>query len=84
LASTNGIPHDGAHTPQGQQGDGVTFNSNDYQTFKKHVRGGLAVSEVDFLLLLGIAEKILPGSYVNMTGNPAWIEEKLIELFEQF
>jgi hypothetical protein len=36
------------------------------------------ISDVDFTLLLGIAEKLLPGSYVNMTGNPAWIEEKLV------
>ena len=38
----------------------------------------LAITEADFVLLLGVAEKILPGSYVNMTGNPAWIEEKLV------
>eukprot|EP01127_Copromyxa_protea_P009553 TRINITY_DN2268_c0_g1_i3.p1 TRINITY_DN2268_c0_g1~~TRINITY_DN2268_c0_g1_i3.p1 ORF type:complete len:248 (-),score=40.32 TRINITY_DN2268_c0_g1_i3:104-847(-) len=62
----------------------VYFESNDFQTFKRSVMRGLGISEVDFGLLLGVAEKIKPGSYVDMTGNPAWIEEKLIELFEQF
>jgi len=68
----------------GEANPGNTFNLNDFQNFKKQIRDALALSEPDFVVLLGIAEKILPGSYVNMTGNPAWIEEKLIELFEQF
>eukprot|EP01127_Copromyxa_protea_P013349 TRINITY_DN3587_c0_g1_i3.p1 TRINITY_DN3587_c0_g1~~TRINITY_DN3587_c0_g1_i3.p1 ORF type:complete len:277 (+),score=27.73 TRINITY_DN3587_c0_g1_i3:47-877(+) len=71
-------------TPEVTDGKSAPFNSNDFLFFKKSVMRGLGISEVDFSVLLGITEKIVPGSYVNMTDNPAWIEKKLIELFEQF
>lgn len=39
-------------------------------------------SEQDFSVLLGIAEKLAPGTYVTLAGDPTAIEEKFIELFE--
>jgi hypothetical protein len=35
------------------------------------------VSEQDFAVLLGIAEKTSPGIYVALAGDPASIEEKV-------
>ncbi|PRP80754.1 hypothetical protein PROFUN_11494 [Planoprotostelium fungivorum] len=41
--------------------------------------------ESDFYLLLGIAEKLFPGIYVMLAGDPAFfIELQFIELFESF
>jgi hypothetical protein len=39
-------------------------------------------SESDFTVLLGIAEKLSPGIYVALAGDPATIAEKVIEIFE--
>jgi len=52
---------------------------------KKRIRTDLGLpDESCFNLLLGIAEKLKPGIYFAVNGNSAWIEEKLIELFERF
>jgi len=52
---------------------------------KKRIRNDLGLREDScFNLLLGIAEKLKPGIYYTVVGNQAWIEEKLIELFERF
>jgi len=52
---------------------------------KKRIRNDLGLREdTCFNLLLGIAEKLKPGIYYTVVGNQAWIEEKLIELFERF
>jgi len=52
---------------------------------KKKIRNDLGLREDScFNLLLGIAEKLKPGIYYTVVGNQAWIEEKLIELFERF
>jgi len=40
--------------------------------------------EADFSVLLGIAEKLSPGIYVALAGDPASIEAKFVELFESF
>lgn len=40
--------------------------------------------DADFLLLLGVAERLSPGIYFALAGDPATIEEKFIELFESF
>jgi len=51
----------------------------------KRIRVDLALtSEADFSVLLGIAEKLKPGIYVALAGDPTTIEEKFIELFESF
>ena len=41
-------------------------------------------SDADFFLLLGVAERLSPGIYFALAGDPATIEEKFIELFESF
>jgi len=41
-------------------------------------------SEADFSIVLGIAEKLSPGIYVALAGDPASIELKFVELFESF
>jgi len=52
---------------------------------KKRIRNDLGLREDScFNLLLGIADKLKPGIYYTVVGNQAWIEEKLIELFERF
>jgi len=51
---------------------------------RTRVRENLGFSEADYQVLMGIAEKLLPGFYIKVHGNTRWIEEKLIELFEQF
>jgi hypothetical protein len=38
----------------------------------------------DYFVVLGLAEKLAPGSYVALRGDPSSIEEKFIELFENF
>eukprot|EP01113_Clastostelium_recurvatum_P002350 TRINITY_DN1097_c0_g1_i4.p1 TRINITY_DN1097_c0_g1~~TRINITY_DN1097_c0_g1_i4.p1 ORF type:complete len:649 (-),score=122.12 TRINITY_DN1097_c0_g1_i4:12-1958(-) len=51
----------------------------------KRVRADLGLTgDQDFWLLLGIAEKLWPGIYVTLAGDPAYIEERFIELFESF
>jgi len=40
--------------------------------------------DTDFNVLLGIAEKLNPGIYTALAGDPASIELKFIELFESF
>jgi len=51
----------------------------------KKIRIDLDISsEADFSVLLGIAEKLSPGIYVALAGDPASIEEKFVELFESF
>eukprot|EP01117_Protostelium_nocturnum_P018020 TRINITY_DN7438_c0_g1_i1.p1 TRINITY_DN7438_c0_g1~~TRINITY_DN7438_c0_g1_i1.p1 ORF type:complete len:491 (-),score=132.98 TRINITY_DN7438_c0_g1_i1:194-1666(-) len=57
----------------------------DANTVKK-IRVDMELSiESDFYLLLGIAEKLFPGIYVMLAGDPAFfIELKFIELFESF
>ncbi len=39
-------------------------------------------TEPDFTVLLGVAEKLSPGIYVALAGDPATIAEKVIEIFE--
>lgn len=51
---------------------------------RNRVRESLGYTEADYQVLMGIAEKLLPGIYIKVHGNTRWIEEKLIELFEQF
>jgi len=51
---------------------------------KRRIRADLNLSEACYFVLLGIAEKLQPGTFVQIAGNPAWIEERLIELFERF
>jgi len=51
----------------------------------KKIRFDLDIaSEADFSVLLGIAEKLEPGIYIALAGDPASIEEKFVELFESF
>jgi len=51
----------------------------------KKIRVDLDISsEADFTVLLGIAEKLSPGMYVALAGDPASIEAKFVELFESF
>lgn len=38
-------------------------------------------SEADFSVLLGIAEKLSPGIYVALAGDPQLIAEKVMEIF---
>jgi len=38
----------------------------------------------DYAVLLGLAEKLSPGIYADLAGDPASIEERFIELFESF
>jgi hypothetical protein len=40
-------------------------------------------SEVEFAMLLGVAEKFTPGIYMMVTGDPRSIESKFAELFEE-
>jgi hypothetical protein len=57
---------------------------HDPRETRRRIRHDLSLSEQDFLALLGLAEQLQSGSFVAIAGNPAWIEEKLIEFFEQF
>jgi len=41
-------------------------------------------SDSDFAVLLGIAEKLSPGIYVALAGDPASIQQKFVELFDSF
>eukprot|EP01121_Diplochlamys_sp_Union-15-3_P015612 TRINITY_DN5203_c0_g1_i1.p1 TRINITY_DN5203_c0_g1~~TRINITY_DN5203_c0_g1_i1.p1 ORF type:complete len:318 (-),score=52.49 TRINITY_DN5203_c0_g1_i1:50-1003(-) len=50
----------------------------------KKIRQDLDLSEADFTVLLGLAEKMSPGIYVTLVGDPGKIERKFIELFESF
>jgi len=51
----------------------------------KKIRSDLDLTaESDFAVLLGIAEKLSPGMYVALAGDPASIEAKFVELFESF
>lgn len=38
----------------------------------------------DFLLLLGVADALEPGTYVRLAGDPDVLESKFVELFESF
>jgi hypothetical protein len=38
----------------------------------------------DFLVLLGVAEAMQPGTYVRLAGDPDVLESKFVELFESF
>ncbi len=40
--------------------------------------------EQDFLVVLAVAERLSPGIYATLVGNPAALEDKFIELFESF
>jgi hypothetical protein len=40
--------------------------------------------ELDFLLVLSVAERLAPGIYVTLIGDPAALEDKFIQLFESF
>lgn len=44
----------------------------------------LGVEETGFFLLLGIAEKMKPGIFLTVAGNPAIVEEKLVLRFVLF
>jgi len=50
----------------------------------KKIRQDLDLSDQCFTVLLGIAEKMSPGIYITLVGDPGKIEEKFIELFESF
>mmetsp|Transcript_24596 Transcript_24596/g.27363 ORF Transcript_24596/g.27363 Transcript_24596/m.27363 type:complete len:475 (+) Transcript_24596:94-1518(+) len=50
----------------------------------KKIRQDLGLTETCFTVLLGIAEKLQPGIYVKLVGDPGMIEAKFIELFENF
>jgi len=51
----------------------------------KKIRADLDLNnDADFTVLLGIAEKVSPGIYVALAGDPASIEAKFVELFESF
>ena len=45
---------------------------------RRRMRHDLALSDADFLALLGLADLLQPGTFVAVAGNPAWIEEKLV------
>jgi len=51
---------------------------------QRRVRNDVSLSESDYNVLLGVAERMEPGIYVSVLGNTAYLEERLIELFEQF
>lgn len=38
----------------------------------------------DFLVLLGLADALAPGTYVRLAGDPDVLESKFVELFESF
>ena len=38
----------------------------------------------DYNVMLGIAEKLAPGIYVKIAGDPESMEERFMELFENF
>jgi len=60
-------------------------NAHLEHTIVKKVRADLDLgNENDFGVLLGISEKLSPGIYVALAGDPASIEEKFVELFESF
>ncbi len=51
----------------------------------KNIRGVLEVNaDADFLVVLGIAEKLCPEIYVRLDVDPLVMEEKIVELFDQF
>jgi hypothetical protein len=61
------------------------LGSNLEASVVKKIRIDLDITtEADFSVLLGIAEKLEPGIYVALAGDPASIEEKFVELFESF
>lgn len=41
-------------------------------------------ADADFLAVLGVAEKLSPGVYMTLAGDPLLMEERFIELFESF
>mmetsp|Transcript_86 Transcript_86/g.262 ORF Transcript_86/g.262 Transcript_86/m.262 type:complete len:117 (-) Transcript_86:391-741(-) len=50
----------------------------------KKIRAVLDIpSDVEFAMLLGVAEKFTPGIYMMVTGDPRSIESKFAELFEE-
>jgi len=65
-----------------REGMNVTDGISEKQ--KRRIRNDMGLQEGCFLCLLGLAEKLKPGIYVATAGNPIWIEERLIELFERF
>lgn len=40
--------------------------------------------ETDFLILLGVAERISPGIYVTVKGNPAALQDEIVKIFDTF
>jgi len=51
----------------------------------KNIRGVLEVNaDADFLVVLGIAEKLCPEIYARLDVDPLVMEEKIVELFDQF
>jgi len=41
-------------------------------------------ADADFLVVLGIAEKLCPEIYARLDVDPLVMEEKIVELFDQF
>lgn len=51
----------------------------------QRIRQDLKLSaDADFLVILGVAEKLSPGIYTTLAGDPLLMEERFIELFESF
>jgi hypothetical protein len=51
----------------------------------KRLRADLGARDAaDFSVLLGIAERLRPGSYHALGGDPSYIEEQLLDMFESF
>jgi hypothetical protein len=51
----------------------------------QRIREDLKLSaDADFLVILGMAEKLSPGIYTTLAGDPLLMEERFIELFESF
>lgn len=49
------------------------------------IRDDLKLSaDADFLVVLGVAEKLSPGIYLILAGDPLLMEERFMELFESF
>ncbi len=54
-------------------------------TVARKIRAELDLNEeADFLVLLAIAERLSPGIYVTLQGNPAALQEEITKLFESF
>lgn len=54
-------------------------------TVTRKIRAELDMNdEADFLVLLAVAERLSPGIYITLQGNPAALQEEITKLFESF